>query len=193
MSRLFNSSVALVFLILAFLPMCIISVLIYLFMGSPVFFVQERVGIGGKFFKMYKFRTMSNLGTDVVDDHKRISAFGRLLRNTSLDELPELFNVMRGDMNLVGPRPLLPEYVSLYSAEQARRHEILPGITGWAQVNGRSSIGWEEKLALDVWYVDNRSAMLDLKILFATIFVVILRRNVHPDSPQSFFRFKGRR
>lgn len=139
---------------------------VWLRMGSPVLFRQTRTGLGGRLFVLFKFRTMHQ---GPGNDADRLDAFGRWLRATSLDELPELWNVLRGDMSLVGPRPLLPEYLPLYSPEQARRHEVLPGLTGWAQVNGRNSISWEEKFRLDVWYVDHRSFGLDLRILALTL------------------------
>lgn len=140
-------------------------------LGSPVLFSQERPGLHGKPFVIYKFRTMTNQVDEngrLLPDEKRLTAFGRFLRKYSLDEIPQLWNVLRGDLSLVGPRPLLMEYLPLYSARQARRHEVTPGITGWAQVHGRNSISWEEKFELDVWYVDNASFLLDLKILWLT-------------------------
>lgn len=150
-------------------------------MGRPVLFRQTRPGLGGRPFTMYKFRTMR----DAVDargrplsDAERLTSLGRVLRSTSLDELPELLNVLRGDMSLVGPRPLLMQYLPLYTPEQARRHEVRPGITGWAQVNGRNAIGWEEKFARDVWYVDHRSLALDVRILLLTLARVVAREGV---------------
>lgn len=154
-------------------------------LGSPALFRQQRPGLGGTLFTLYKFRSMRDAAaTDVaavVSDAERLSPFGRFLRASSLDELPELWNVLRGDMSLVGPRPLLVAYLERYNAEQARRHDVRPGITGWAQVNGRNALDWETRLALDVWYVDNRSLALDLKILAKTVTAVLSRRGVSAD------------
>jgi sugar transferase EpsL len=150
-------------------------------LGRPVLFRQLRPGLGGKPFQLVKFRTMLDAtdasGRPLSDEH-RLTRFGRLLRSTSLDELPELWNVLRGDMSLVGPRPLLIHYLPHYTPEQARRHEVRPGLTGWAQVNGRNALGWPERLAMDVWYVDNRSFLLDLKILFLTVAKVLARSDI---------------
>ena len=163
-------------------------------LGSPIFFVQTRTGLGGKLFRMYKFRTM----TDAVDadgaqlsDAERLTPFGRWLRATSLDELPEFLNVLKGDMSLVGPRPLLPEYLPLYSPEQFRRHEVRPGITGWAQINGRNAVTWERKFELDVWYVDNQSFWLDIQILFLTVKKVVSRDGVSFQGDATMPRFTG--
>lgn len=163
-------------------------------MGSPVLFRQARPGRGGKPFQMIKFRTMR----DAIDadgrplpDAERLTKLGRFLRSSSLDELPELWNVLKGDMSLVGPRPLLMEYLPLYSPEQARRHELRPGVTGWAQVNGRNAISWEEKFALDVWYVDNRSLWLDLKIIWFTIRKVIKRDGISAAGEATMSKFTG--
>lgn len=163
-------------------------------MGRPVLFSQVRPGLNGKPFTMVKFRTM----TDARDEHgqslpdsERLTAFGRFLRASSLDELPELWNVFKGDMSLVGPRPLLMEYLELYSPEQARRHEARPGVTGWAQVNGRNALSWEEKFNLDVWYVDNHSFWLDLKILFMTVFKVLKRSDISQQGEATMSRFTG--
>ncbi len=149
--------------------------------GSPVLFCQTRPGIRGEPFLMYKFRTMTNerdAEGQLLPDEMRLTPFGKFLRSTSLDELPELINVLKGEMSLVGPRPLLMEYLSLYNSEQARRHEVRPGITGWAQVNGRNAISWEDKFKLDVWYVDNQSAWLDIKILWLTLTKVFKREGI---------------
>jgi lipopolysaccharide/colanic/teichoic acid biosynthesis glycosyltransferase len=155
-----------------------VAVAVRLSMGSPVLFRQRRPGLKGEPFTIYKFRTMRDgPGTDA----ERLTAVGRFLRATSLDELPELWNVLKGDMSLVGPRPLMMQYLPRYSAEQARRHDVLPGVTGWAQVNGRNATSWEERLALDVWYVDHRSLWLDLRILARTVRAVLLREGItHP-------------
>ena len=163
-------------------------------MGAPVLFSQTRPGRHGKPFQMVKFRTMR----DAVDadgrplpDAERLTKLGRFLRSSSLDELPELWNVLKGEMSLVGPRPLLMEYLPLYSPEQARRHEVRPGVTGWAQVNGRNAISWDEKFALDVWYVDSRSLWLDLKIIWLTIRKVIKRDDISAAGEATMPRFKG--
>jgi lipopolysaccharide/colanic/teichoic acid biosynthesis glycosyltransferase len=161
--------------------LCAVSLLTLLWMGKPVFFRQQRPGRYGRPFLLVKFRTMRDArdacGNLLPDEH-RLTPFGRFLRSTSLDELPEILNVIRGDMSLVGPRPLLMEYLPLYSPEQARRHDAKPGITGWAQVNGRNSLSWEEKFALDIWYVDHRSLGLDLRILLLTILRVLRREGI---------------
>lgn len=163
-------------------------------MGSPVFFRQTRPGKGDKPFEMIKFRTMHDLtGPDgtPLPDAERMSQLGKMLRSTSLDELPSLWNVLKGDMSLVGPRPLLMEYLPLYSSEQARRHEVRPGITGWAQINGRNAISWDEKFALDVWYVDNHTLWLDLKIIWSTIRKVFKREDISAAGEATMPKFKG--
>lgn len=174
----------------------IISIVIRINMGSPVFFRQVRAGLYGRPFTILKFRTM----VDAFDqngcplpDEKRLTPLGRFLRSTSLDELPELVNVLRGDMSLVGPRPLLVEYLDRYTPEQARRHEVKPGITGWAQVNGRNALTWEEKFKLDVWYVDNWSLWLDLKILWLTCIAVVTRKGISAEGHATMPEFTGRR
>jgi lipopolysaccharide/colanic/teichoic acid biosynthesis glycosyltransferase len=159
----------------------VVALLIRLTMGSPVLFVQERPGLGGKPFRMYKFRTMAGTRDgrgDLLPDEARLTRLGRWLRATSLDELPELLNVLRGEMSLVGPRPLLVEYLPLYTREEARRHEVKPGMTGWAQVNGRNALNWEEKFALDLWYVDHGSLWLDLRIILLTFWRVLRREGI---------------
>lgn len=174
--------------------MMVIAALVRLSLGSPVFFIQQRPGLHGRPFVMFKFRTMTAAfdpaGNPLADD-QRLPGIGRLLRSTSLDELPELFNVLKGEMSLVGPRPLLMEYLPLYSDEQARRHEVKPGLTGWAQVNGRNAISWEEKFELDVWYVDNQSVWLDLKILWLTLVKVFKREGITQDEHATMEKFKG--
>lgn len=172
----------------------IVALLIRRKLGSPIIFRQVRPGLEGKPFEMVKFRTMK----DSVDgsgaplpDAERLGPFGRLLRSSSLDELPELWNVLKGEMSLVGPRPLLMEYLPLYSAHEFRRHEVRPGITGWAQVKGRNSIGWKEKFELDVWYVENKNFWLDLKILFLTVKKVIKRDGVSAEGEATMSKFKG--
>jgi len=158
------------------------AALVRIRLGSPVLFRQVRPGLGGQPFQVFKFRTMAE-GRDAkgnyLPDEQRLTAFGRWLRSTSLDELPELFNVLRGEMSLVGPRPLLMQYLSRYTTEQARRHEVRPGITGWAQVNGRNSISWDDKFRLDVWYVDHQSLWLDIRILWLTAWKVVCRQEIN--------------
>jgi lipopolysaccharide/colanic/teichoic acid biosynthesis glycosyltransferase len=163
-------------------------------MGSPVLFRQVRPGRGGKTFELFKFRTMLNTrdaNGNLLSDEVRLTWAGKLLRAMSLDELPQLWNVLRGDMSLVGPRPLLVEYLPRYSAEQARRHDVLPGITGWAQVNGRNALGWDERFQLDVWYVDNWSVVLDLKILALTLLRVVQRHGISHQGDVTMFKFLG--
>jgi len=172
----------------------VLAILIRRKLGSPVLFRQVRPGLGGKPFEMVKFRSMkAAVGKDGVPlpDAQRLTGFGRKLRATSLDELPELWNVLKGDMSLVGPRPLLGEYLSLYSSEQARRHEVRPGVTGWAQVNGRNAISWQDKFALDVWYVDHRSIWLDLKIIVMTVKKVMRREGVVAENSVTTDKFTG--
>src|SRR5690554_2166105 len=171
-----------------------VAILIKINLGSPVLFRQVRPGLHGKPFEMIKFRTMR----DAVDKHgnplpdeQRMTRLGHILRATSLDELPELWNVLKGDMSLVGPRPLLMEYLPLYSPEQYRRHEVRPGVTGWAQVNGRNALSWEEKFKLDVWYVDNQSFWLDFKILLLTIKKVLVRDGISAEGEATMGRFRG--
>ncbi len=172
----------------------VLSLLVASRMGRPVLFSQMRPGLGGKPFKMTKFRTMRD-ATDAdgvpLSDADRLTTLGTLLRSTSLDEIPELWNVLKGEMSLVGPRPLLMQYLPLYNAQQARRHEVRPGITGWAQVNGRNALTWEEKFALDVWYVDNHSLALDARILFQTVAAVFLRKGISNDSHATMPPFRG--
>ena len=179
----------------AWVPLLVlVAVLVRLKLGSPVFFRQDRPGLGGRVFRMIKFRSMTD-GRDekgeLLPDAVRLVPFGRWLRATSLDELPELLNVLRGEMSLVGPRPLLVRYLGRYSPEQARRHEVPPGITGWAQVNGRNAISWEEKLRLDVWYVDNQSFWLDLRILWLTLRKVICRDGISAAGDATMPEFMG--
>ncbi|NBG88890.1 sugar transferase [Isachenkonia alkalipeptolytica] len=163
-------------------------------MGSPVFFVQERPGKDGEIFKMIKFRTMLNTRDaqgNLLPNEQRHTRFGKMMRSTSLDELPELINVLKGEMSLVGPRPLLVEYLPRYNKHQARRHEVRPGITGWAQINGRNTISWEEKFDYDVWYVDNLRITLDIKILFLTVFKVFKRQDVNKSQQVTMEKFQG--
>jgi len=181
--------------ILFTLPLLLIlSVLIYFKLGSPIFFRQQRPGLGGQPFWLLKFRTMTDAcGADgvLLPDSERLTRFGRFLRATSLDELPELINVLKGDMSLVGPRPLLMQYLDRYTPEQAQRHEVRPGITGWAQVNGRNAITWEEKFRLDVWYVDNWSLWLDIKIIFMTVWKIFKREGINQAGQATMEEFKG--
>ena len=174
----------------------VVAYLVRLKLGSPILFCQQRPGLGGKPFLVYKFRTMTDArgpSGELLSDEHRLTGFGRFLRSTSLDELPELFNVLKGDMSLVGPRPLLMQYLDRYTPEQARRHEVKPGITGWAQVNGRNAITWEEKFKLDVWYVDNRSLWLDMKIIFLTIWKIFKREGINQQGQATMEEFKGDR
>jgi lipopolysaccharide/colanic/teichoic acid biosynthesis glycosyltransferase len=175
--------------------MIVIGLLVCLKLGWPPLFSQRRPGLKGKPFTMYKFRTMSTKRDgfgQLLPDAERLTSFGRFLRATSLDELPELWNVLKGEMSLVGPRPLLMEYLPLYSPTQARRHEVRPGITGWAQVNGRNALSWREKFELDVWYVDNRSLCLDIKIIFMTVRKVFKRDGISEDGCATMTRFTGK-
>jgi|PlaIllAssembly_1097288.scaffolds.fasta_scaffold499175_1 lipopolysaccharide/colanic/teichoic acid biosynthesis glycosyltransferase len=181
--------------IVLFFPLLVVlSLAVFCALGMPVFFVQERPGQGGKIFLLIKFRTMRDAaganGKPLVDA-ERLTLLGRWMRKLSLDELPELFNVLKGDMSLVGPRPLLPQYIDRYTPEQARRHEVKPGITGWAQVNGRNTITWEEKFDLDVWYVNNQSLVLDLKILAMTVWKVLAREGISADGQATMPEFMG--
>ncbi len=163
-------------------------------MGSPVFFRQSRPGLNGKTFKFVKFRTMTNtedMTNESLSDAERLTPSGVFMRSTSIDELPSLFNVLRGDMSLVGPRPLLVEYLDLYTPEQLQRHSVKPGITGWAQINGRNSLTWDEKFTFDVWYVKNMSLLLDVKIIFRTIMKVLLREGINSQTSATMEKFKG--
>lgn len=171
-----------------------VAIWVYKKHGRPLLFTQVRPGLHGKPFKMYKFRTMTNAKNEhgaLLPDAERLTKFGQFLRSSSLDELPELWNVLKGEMSLVGPRPLLMEYVPLYSKRQARRHEVRPGITGWAQVNGRNAISWEEKFELDVWYVENQSMTLDLRILLMTVKKVFVREGISAEGEATMPKFTG--
>ena len=194
MKRLFDIVVSACALLVLALPLLVVIWMVRRKLGSPVFFTQVRPGMHGKPFKMVKFRSMlSERSTDgeLLPDAVRLTPFGRFLRSTSLDELPELWNVLKGDMSLVGPRPLLMEYLPLYSPEQARRHEVRPGITGWAQVNGRNAISWEDKFKLDVWYVDHCSLWLDIKILWLTVKKVLVREGISAAGEATMGKFTG--
>jgi len=194
MKRIFVLVIVSVLLLVLSPLLIILFILVRLQIGSPVLFTQRRPGLYGKPFVMYKFRTMTDerdTEGKLLPDTNRISRFGVFLRSTSLDELPELWNVLRGDMSLVGPRPLLMEYLLLYNNEQARRHEVKPGITGWAQIRGRNILTWEEKFKLDQWYVDNKSLMLDIKILWETIFIVFKREGISKKDHVTMKPFRG--
>ena len=198
MKRAFDVLVSAGMLILLAPVMAILAILVAVQMGRPILFRQERPGMHGSPFTMIKFRTMRNSvdgNSMALSDAERLTGFGKFLRATSLDELPELFNVLKGDMSLVGPRPLLMEYLPLYSPEQARRHEVRPGITGWAQVNGRNALSWEQKFKYDVDYVDNRNLALDLKILLRTLIVIVMARGINGNETMTMTMvpFEGRR
>ena len=194
MKRLFDLLLSFGLLLVLAPPLLLLWGLVRCKLGSPVLFRQVRPGLHGRPFMMVKFRSMTNeRGADgeLLPDARRLTPFGRFLRATSLDELPELWNVLRGEMSLVGPRPLLMEYLPLYSPEQARRHEVRPGITGWAQVNGRNAISWADKFALDVWYVDHRSLWLDMKILWLTVRKVLIRDGISAAGDATMPKFEG--
>lgn len=194
MKRLIDVVLSVTALVIFAPLLLLVAVLIRRNLGAPVIFRQIRPGLNGKPFAMFKFRTMR----DAVDaagrplpDEQRMTRFGSILRSSSIDELPELFNVIRGDMSLVGPRPLLMQYLPLYSQEQMRRHEVRPGITGWAQINGRNAISWQKKFALDVWYVDNQSLWLDLQILFLTVWKVVRKSDINQQGQATAEAFNG--
>ena len=192
--RVFDFTIALIAICILFFLMISIFVIIFISNSGKVFFRQERPGKNGKVFKVIKFKTMNDRkGRDgkLLPDNERLTAIGKFIRTTSMDELPQLLNVLKGDMSLIGPRPLLVKYLPLYSHHQARRHEVRPGITGWAQVNGRNAISWEEKFEYDVWYVDNLSMLLDLKIIFRTIQKVIIREGISSTTTLTMEAFKG--
>lgn len=194
MKRLFDTVFSALGILILALPLLVLAWQVRRKLGIPVLFTQVRPGLHGTPFKMFKFRTMTDArGADglLLPDAERLTPFGRWLRATSLDELPELWNVLRGEMSLVGPRPLLMEYLPLYSHEQVRRHEVRPGITGWAQVNGRNAISWKKKFELDVWYVTNQSLFLDMRILYLTVKKVINRDDVKPEGGGEIEWFNG--
>ncbi len=192
--RSFDILVSLLGLIILSPLLLVLALLVRFNLGSPVLFRQERPGLHEKIFHLYKFRSMRDAfdekGNELPDE-QRLSKFGKLLRASSLDELPELFNVLKGDMSLVGPRPLLVKYLPLYNSEQRRRHDVLPGITGWAQIHGRNAISWEEKFRLDVWYVDHWSPWLDLKILLKTVIKVFIHEGISADNRATTEEFHG--
>ncbi|MBX2997199.1 MAG: sugar transferase [Caldilineaceae bacterium] len=192
--RIFDLLIAIPVLILLSPVLGILALLVRVKLGSPVLFRQQRPGLHGKPFIMVKFRTMTDARDaqgKLLPDAERLTLLGRFLRSTSLDELPELWNVVKGDMSLVGPRPLLMQYLERYTPEQARRHEVRPGVTGWAQVNGRNALSWEEKFDLDIWYVENCSLQLDIKIIFRTFLSVILRKGISAQNEATMPIFRG--
>ncbi|HEY9090040.1 sugar transferase [Parasphingorhabdus sp.] len=194
MKRTFDFVTALAALLILFPVILLVAILNRIYLGNPVLFIQQRPGLGGEPFNLLKFRTMKdavNAKGHPLPDAERLTRYGKFLRSTSLDELPGLWNVIKGEMSLVGPRPLLMEYLPLYTKEQARRHDVRPGITGWAQVNGRNAISWDEKFAADIWYVDNQSLVLDLKILAMTVFKVLKKDGVSAEGEATMPRFRG--
>lgn len=194
MKRIFDFVAAIAGLLLVFPILAITAVLVRVKLGSPVLFKQQRPGLYGKPFYVFKFRSMTNEKDsegNLLPDYIRLTSFGKFLRCYSLDELPQLFNVLRGELSLVGPRPLLMEYLPLYNSVQSRRHEVRPGITGWAQVNGRNAINWEDKFKLDVWYVDNRNFWLDMKILWLTLLKVFKAEGISQQGSVTMEKFRG--
>lgn len=194
MKRVIDFSAAVGALLLLSPLLVIVALLVRTKLGSPVLFRQLRPGLRGEAFAMLKFRSMTDArdaSGALLPDAERLTSFGKFLRSSSLDELPGLWNIVRGDMSLVGPRPLLMDYLPLYSAEQARRHDVRPGLTGWAQINGRNALQWEQKFALDCWYVDNQSLWLDIKILMLTILKVLRRADISADGEATMPRFTG--
>jgi lipopolysaccharide/colanic/teichoic acid biosynthesis glycosyltransferase len=194
LKRLFDLLLSAIGLLILAVPLALLALQVRRKLGSPVLFIQLRPGLHGRPFRMVKFRTMTDARdatNALLPDAQRLTPFGRFLRASSLDELPGLWNVLRGEMSLVGPRPLLVEYLPLYSPEQARRHEVRPGITGWAQVNGRNAISWADKFALDVWYVDHHSLWLDLRILWLTVRKVVVRDGISAAGEATMPRFEG--
>ena len=194
MKRILDIILSVILLVFAMPIILSLSIIIWFVLGRPIFFRQERPGINGVIFELIKFRSMSNKldsSGNLSIDSERLNWFGKLLRSSSLDELPELWNVLKGDMSFVGPRPLLKEYLPLYNKDENRRHEVKPGITGWAQINGRNEISWEEKFKKDIWYVDNQSIWLDIKILFLTIKTMFLREGITTKDSEIMPTFKG--
>ncbi len=192
--RLFDLSFAFIALVILSPIILLIAILVRFLIGTPILFKQKRPGYKGRPFFIYKFRTMTNRATrdgSLLPDAERLTRFGHLLRSLSLDELPELFNIVRGEMSFVGPRPLLMEYLPLYSPEQARRHDVLPGLTGWAQVNGRNTVDWPARFAMDIWYLEHWSFWLDIRIIFLTLGKVILREGINQEGQSTVEYFKG--
>jgi len=194
LKRFFDFVLSLLAIVVLSPVMLIIAILVKIKIGSPVLFVQERPGYHEKIFKMYKFRTMSDERDEhgnLLPDEIRLARFGKILRSTSLDELPELFNILKGDMSIVGPRPLLVKYLTLYNDEQRHRHDVRPGFTGWAQCNGRNAISWEEKFDLDVYYTKHVSFLLDLKVIWKTLKIVLFREGITSETSATMEEFKG--
>lgn len=194
MKRLFDFVVSFFAIIILLIPMLIVALIVRVKIGSPILFTQERPGLNEKLFNIKKFRTMTNekdSSGNLLSDDLRLTRVGEVIRKLSLDELPQLFNVLKGEMSFVGPRPLLMEYLPLYNEEQAKRHKVRPGITGWAQVNGRNAVEWEDKFKLDVWYVDNQSFLLDMKILFLTVYKVFKSEGVNKEGQATTEKFAG--
>ncbi|MBK9604571.1 MAG: sugar transferase [Anaerolineales bacterium] len=192
--RIFDLTFALIALIILSPVLILTAIFVRIFIGSPILFTQQRPGYKGRPFHIYKFRSMTNRFArdgSLLPDAERLTRFGRILRSLSLDELPELFNILRGEMSFVGPRPLLMDYLPLYSPEQMRRHDVMPGLTGWAQVNGRNAIDWPSRFRMDVWYVDNWSFWLDIRIIFMTVSKVVLREGVNQAGQSTVEYFKG--
>ncbi|MBK7318145.1 sugar transferase [Candidatus Villigracilis affinis] len=192
--RIFDLTFALIALIILSPVLILTAIFVRIFIGSPILFTQQRPGYKGRPFHIYKFRSMTNRFArdgSLLPDAERLTRFGRILRSLSLDELPELFNILRGEMSFVGPRPLLMDYLPLYSPEQMRRHDVMPGLTGWAQVNGRNAIDWPSRFRMDVWYVDNWSFWLDIRIIFMTVSKVVLREGVNQVGQSTVEYFKG--
>lgn len=192
--RIFDLTFALIALIILFPILLLTAILVRIFIGTPILFKQQRPGYMGLPFYIYKFRSMTNRSTrdgSLLPDAERLTRFGSFLRSLSLDELPELFNIIRGEMSFVGPRPLLMEYLPLYSPEQMRRHDVVPGLTGWAQVNGRNAIDWPTRFRMDIWYVDHWSFWLDIKIIFMTVWKVISREGINQEGQSTVEYFKG--
>ena len=191
---LFDRILALILIIILSPIMIVVAILIYLWDGRPIIFTQKRPGFREKIFKIYKFRTMTNerdKDGNLLPDAERLKGIGKIIRSLSLDELPQLFNVLKGDMSFIGPRPLLIEYLPLYNERQKKRHNVKPGITGWAQVNGRNAISWEQKFEYDVWYVENLSFLIDMKILWMTVLKVLKRSGISQDGHATMEKFKG--
>ncbi|KMN40712.1 sugar transferase [Lysinibacillus sp. LK3] len=194
MKRCFDFVISFFMLIIFSLPIMVTWIFVSFKLGSPAIFTQPRPGLNGKVFYVYKFRTMTDeldANGELLPDAQRLTSFGQFIRKLSLDELPQLWNVLKGDMSFVGPRPLLVEYLPLYNKRQARRHEVRPGITGWAQVNGRNAISWEQKFEYDVWYVDNQSFWLDIKILLLTIKKVFISEGISQEGQATMEKFTG--
>ena len=196
LKTLFDKILAICLIVLLLPIYILVSILILWKMGSPILFRQQRPGINGNIFGIYKFRTMTNekdSSGELLPDEQRLVGVGKFIRSSSLDELPQIFNVLKGEMNFVGPRPLLVEYLPLYNERQAKRHNVKPGITGWAQVNGRNAISWEKKFEYDVWYVENQSFWLDMKILWLTFLKVVKRSGISSGSSTTMEKFEGNR